>query len=126
VSLPATRHRGNQKTIEVGALPRQHDLGKSGCPAPRIARATYCRCEARTVTGLDLSSREIVVPSAIDKTAADRTEVLLAGMRDDCYCSADQLFTGLMPLQWLAAVIVASWLGPRTIELISASFRQCG
>jgi two-component system, sensor histidine kinase and response regulator len=50
------------------------------------------------------------VPSVIDRTAAERAQSLFDGMREDFFRSTDHLFAGLMPLQWLGAILVAWWI----------------
>ena len=62
--------------------------------------------------GMMLSAHEVVVPSAIDRAADERAHAIFRGTREHLFHSTDRMFAVLMPLQWIAAMLVAKWIPP--------------
>jgi hypothetical protein len=61
-----------------------------------------------------LSVEETIRDTNLREIVADRAAILFEDHRQSIYCRTDRLFAGLMICQWLAGIVIAAWVSPRT------------
>ena len=57
---------------------------------------------------------EVAEKSIQSNSCANRADELFHQHQEEIYRNTDQLFVRLMPLQWLAAILMAMIISPRT------------
>src|SRR5207247_587093 len=64
--------------------------------------------------GGGFAMEEAMNDTGLRQTVAHRAEILFKDHHQSIYRRTDRLFAGLMLCQWLACVLIAAWVSPRS------------